>query len=347
MFLEKAKVASGLTHSVALDGALPALSLFERPAELIGILSALLAERLGANRWVADCCATVRRYVPGKRCIVLFEVRIESEESSMVESQSLIGKLYADSRGQKVFETLQELWSRGFADGKLTISEPLAYDPRWQLLLLGHCKGKLLRNLILAQADIDRALEGAAEWLAKLHACGIPRGRRYSLDGHLKTFGARTRELEQVSPDIARHYEEILIGIERHAHDIEERSAGPTHRDFSPDHLIVDGNRFIGLDFDEFCQYDPLFDVAHFIAHIGYLGLLHSGSLHQFDSLTARFCTAYKSCTPNRSVARLGLNLALAYLKLAQIVGLVTRPDNREEMMHVLLAEAQQFSEAR
>jgi phosphotransferase family enzyme len=347
MFLETARVASGLSHSVTSDGALPALSLFERPAELIGILSSLLAERLGANRRVVDCCATVRRYVPGKRCIVLFEVRIESEESSTVESQNLIGKLYANGQGQKVFETLQELWSRGFADRKLTISEPLAYDPRWQLLLLGHSKGKLLRNLILAQPDLEQALEGAAEWLAKLHGCGIPRGRRYSLEGHLRTLGARTRELEQVSPDAARRYGEVLIGIERHAHDIEKRSAGPTHRDFSPDHLIVDGNRFTGLDFDEFCQYDPLFDVAHFIAHVGYLGLLHSGSLHQFDSLAARFCTAYKSCTRNRSFARLGLNLALAYLKLAQIVGLVTRPDNREEMMHALLAEAQQFSEAR
>lgn len=346
MFLETAKAASGVTHSVTSDAALPTLSLLERPAELIGILSSLLAKKLGTKGQVVECRASVRRYVPGKRCIVLFEVRIESE-SSIVESQNLIGKFYANGYGQRVFETLQELWSLGFANGRLTVSEPLAYDPHWQLLLLDHSKGQLLRNLILAQSDLHGALEGAAEWLAKLHSCDIPSGRRYSMESHLQTLRARKQALEQVSLDSARRFCEILIAIEKRAHDFEERSTGPTHRDFSPDHLLVDENRFTGLDFDEFCQYDPLFDVAHFMAHVGYLGLLHSGSLHYFDPLAARFCTAYQACARNRSFARLELNLALAYLKLAQIVALVTRPDNWEEMTHALLAEAQQFSEAR
>lgn len=347
VFSDKTKHERRESNSVPLDATLPALSVLERPPQLADILSSLLTDRLGAKRRISECGVKVRRYVPGKRCVVVFDLTIEAKESDAVQDWTLIGKIYANGHGQKVFETLQELWRHGFADGQLTVSEPLAYDPHWQLLLLDHSKGELLRNLILTRSDLGGTLEGAAEWLAKLHGCGVSDGRRYTLRDHLRMLRARESALEQASPSAARRFGEILTGIESFAVEAEEGSAGPTHRDFSPDHLLVEKNRFTGLDFDEFCQYEPLFDVAHFMAHVRYLGLLHSSSLHHFDSLAARFWAAYQSCSRNRSFARLELNLALAYLKLAQIVGLVTRPANWREMMDVLLAEAEQFCEAR
>ena len=64
---------------------------------------------------------------------------------------------------------------------------------------------------------------------------------------------------------------------------------------FLPVIMLADGMHFTGLDFDEFCQYDPVFDAAHFIAHAGYLGLLLSGSLHRFDPLAKCFSATYHS----------------------------------------------------
>jgi len=347
MTLETAKYAMAISEAILSDAALPALTLLSRPAELVAILSSLLVKRLRAKRRVVDSCVKVLRYVPGKRCIVVFELTIESEESSATESQNLIGKFYANDHGQKVFATLQELQSFGFADSRLAVSEPLAYDPHWQLLLLDHSKGELLRNLILAQVDVDGALEGTAEWLVKLHRCRITSGRRYSLQDHLRTLEGRKNALEHVSPDAARSFEEVLARIGSQVEKIEKWRLGPTHRDFSPDHLLVDGAHFTGLDFDEFCQYDPVFDVAHFIAHVGYLGVLHSGSLHRFDPLAKRFSAAYQSFAGIQSLVRLEPYLALAYLKLAHIVALVTRPANWQEMTDTILAEAQQFSQVK
>jgi len=278
---------------------------------------------------------------------VEFKLKIESEESGVTESQNLIGKFYANGHGQKVLTTLQDLQSSGFGDGRLAVSEPLAYDPHWQLLLLGHSKGDLLRNLILAQSNLEGVLEGGAEWLAKLHRCGIKSGRRYSLHDHLRALEARKNALEQASPDAARRFGEVLAQIGKQLEKIEERTLGPTHRDFSPDHLLVDGARITGLDFDEFCQYDRVFDVAHFIAHVGYLGVLHSGSLHRFDPLAKRFSAAYQSFAGIQSLVRLEPYLALAYLKLAQIVALVTRPNSWQGMTDTILAEAQQFSQVK
>jgi len=347
MVLEEPTHGAAESRSIPTDAALPGLSLLVRPPELVEFLSSLLVEWMDAGKRISDCRVNLLRYVPGKRCIVALQLRIESKESGGVECRKLIAKAYANGRGKKVYSTLRELQNHGFADGLLTVSQPLAYDAKWQLLLLRHYEGELLRNLVLTQPNLEWAMEGAAEWLAKLHRCGIKSGRRYSLQDHLRTLGARRQPLEQVSPDAARSFEGILARIERQIEKIEERRLGPTHRDFSPDHLLVDGVHFTGLDFDEFCQYDPVFDVAHFIAHVGYLGLLHSGSLHRFDPLAKRFSATYQSCAGIQSLAQLEPYLGLAYLKLAQIVALVTRPDGWREMTESILAEAQRFCQVK
>ena len=346
MTLETTKHTTGVSEGAPTDPALPGLSLLSRPAEVVGLLSSLLTHWLGANRLILDCRVKLRRYVPGKRCILALELSVESKESGGVECRKLIGKVYGNDQGKKAYDTLRELRDHGFADGRLTVSEPLAYDPRWQLLLLDHSQGELLRNLILAQSDLEGALEGAAEWLVKLHGCKATGGRHYALQDHLGTLRVRQQALEQVSPKAALSFGAVLARIESRLNNITEQLLpGPTHHDFSPDHLLVDENRFTGLDFDEFRQYEPLFDVAHFMAHIGYLGLLDSGSLHRFNALAERFLAAYQRW--NQSLGRLELYLALAYLKLAQIVALVTRPDDWREMTDTILAEAQRLSQVK
>ena len=348
VILETAKRTTGESEAVPTDAALPGLDLLSQPAGLVGLLSSLLTHWLGQNRLVIDCRMKLIRYVPGKRCVLALELSIESKESGGTECHKLIGKVYGNDQGKRAYDTLGELRNHGFANGRLTVSEPLAYDPHWQLLLLDHSQGKLLRNLILTQSDLDGVLEDGAEWLAKLHRCGVSRGRCYSVQDHLRTLGARKQALEQVSPAAARRFGDILAQIESQSGDLTKQSRlGPTHRDFSPDHLLVDGAHFTGLDFDEFCQYDPLFDVAHFMAHVGYLGLLHSGSLRRFASLAERFSAAYQACARNQSLARIEMHLALSYLKLAQIVALVTQPANWREMMDTLLVEGERFSQVK
>src|SRR5207245_11613541 len=111
--------------------------------------------------------------------------------------------------------------------------------------------------------------------------------------------------------------------------------------------LVVDAGHLSGCAFEVFHRYGPVFALAHFIAHVGCLGVLHSGSLHRFDPLAKRFSAAYQSFAGIQSLVRLEPYLALAYLKLAHIVALVTRPANWQEMTDTILAEAQQFSQVK
>jgi len=120
----------------------------------------------------------------------------------------------------------------------------------------------------------------------------------------------------------------------------------PTHRDFSPEHLILEGRRFTGLDFDEFCQYDPLFDVAHFVAHLRFLALVSSGAIHSLDALAARFEDSYASESACFSVSRLRLFAAIAYLKLAYVEAVVRRNRDGKHVVDALLEEAGRFAES-
>ena len=95
------------------------------------------------------------------------------------------------------------------------------------------------------------------------------------------------------------------------------------------------------LDLDEFCQYDPLFDVAHFVTHIRFLGLSCGGALSRFDHLAERFLRTYREGAPDYSAERVRLYQAVSYLNLAYIVALVQRPRTWQPMVASLLREAQ------
>jgi phosphotransferase family enzyme len=321
------------------DAALPGLSLLHEPARLIETLSPLLADWGGREARILDVVADVRRYAPGRRCIV--ELKLHAGERR--EPRTLIAKMYPDDRGRQVHEITQMLWEDGFGNGRLRIPQPLAYSGFWQMSMVTRVEGQPLKNLLLADADVAQSMEAAAHWLHKLERCRVSNARVYSLDRHLHTLKAREQSLAQIDPGAMSAFRGVLSRVEQQCRAVSGARSLPTHRDFSPDHLLVDGDQLTVIDFDEFCQYDPLFDVAHFIAHVRYLALSNRGSLIHFDDLADRFHSVYAAGAADYSNERLRLNLAIAYLKLALIVALVTRPKDWQEFTNVLMREARRY----
>lgn len=118
----------------------------------------------------------------------------------------------------------------------------------------------------------------------------------------------------------------------------------PTHRDFSPEHLIAEEDCLVGLDFDEFCQYDPLFDVAHFVAHLRFLALTSFGSLDHLSCYEACFREAYASGSANFQQARLRLLMAVAFLKLTYLEAIVRRMKSGKSVLLKLLQTASELA---
>jgi len=227
------------------------------------------------------------------------------------------------------------------------ISEPLAYHPAWQVLVLSWENGRSLRDIALAGQDAHRAVEGAAKWLHRLHTCGFNGGRVYTFRRHLHILGVRMRSLTSVHREAGRAFGDVLDRIRHRLLKLEPLAWAPTHRDFSPEHLIVEGQRFTGLDFDEFCQYDPLFDVAHFVAHLRFLALISFGAVNSLDDLAARFEDSYASESGSFSAARLRLFTAIAYLKLAYVEAMVRSNVDGKQVVDTLLEEACRFAESK
>src|SRR3989475_9085245 len=123
MTLETTRHTTGISEGAPTDPALPGLSLLSRPAVLVGLLSSLLTDWLGANRLILHCRVKLRRYVPGKRCILALELSVESKESGGAECRQLVGQGYGKDQRKKAHDTPPGLRHHGFADVPLTVRE--------------------------------------------------------------------------------------------------------------------------------------------------------------------------------------------------------------------------------
>jgi hypothetical protein len=334
---DAARNSPTVPHDKALRGAI----LLQYPAQLTEILSSSLSKRLGAHAQVLDVAVNIRRYKPGRRCTFELELIPGLAEKDLKKHRRVIGKLYANNLGSKVYDTLQQLWSRGFSTGSLNVPEPLAYDPDWRLLLMSWAEGETLDELILNQLDASRAVIQAAEWLVKLHTCGGSEGRHHDFN-RLHKLSLWQRYLRVVHPEAESLFAEVRSRIEEQSGVLSGWTAAPTHCDYSPDHLVINCDRITGVDFDEFGQYDPLFDVAHFMVHLRYLGLTHFGMLNQFDGLADLFQSTYKARVKDYSDARVRLYIVIVCLKMAHVIAFNRRSPNWKRLVDILLHEAWQ-----
>jgi hypothetical protein len=288
-------------------------------------------------------------------------------DADAVEQRTVMGKVYAGDEGARVYDTLQRLWASGFSAGPLTVPRPIAYDPDWRILLTSRARGVVLRQLLLAtpalvadgrrtadgescppspavrlppSAEVSVAVERSAAWLLKLHTSGVTGRRWYTFDRHLYTLAVWQGRLADVYPEATSPLAAVLARIEARGRALSAWEAAPTHRDFSPDNIVLDGRQLSAVDFDEFCQYDPLFDVAHFVAHLRVLGLTSPGMLRRFDELAIRFKMAYKAQAKEYSAARVQLYEAITYLKLAHIIACITPSRGWQQSVAMLLHEA-------
>jgi Phosphotransferase enzyme family len=331
--------------SIPDDAALPGLALLRHPQRLSEVLTPLLKKRLGNDFCLEQARCSIRRHVPGKRCIAKLELQMRSAPGAPVEQHRLLAKCYAGDRGAAVYGNCRELWHRGFSVGDLRIAEPIAYHSRWQVLLLAWESGRTLRDFLAAGEDAHQAMEGAALWLLKLHACPLTGGRIYGYRRHFHTLGVWERTLLNTDREIGNAFGSVRARIKKELAKCKKCPRVPTHRDFSPEHLVVEEEgRFVGLDFDEFCQYDPLFDVAHFISHLRLLALASLGSLDHFESYATHFEEAYASGSANFSQTRVRLLMAIAFLKLSYLEAIVRHMKGGKKKVLKLLQAASEFA---
>lgn len=341
---EAYQVTGAIPPNVAVavpnDSALPGCELLLHEKLRTEVLAHSLKDWLGPEAELLESKAVLLRHVPGKRCNFLLELMISPTPGAAIERRRVTGKVYAEYHGAKVYRILQEFRGHGLGDGRYRVPQPLAYEPRWKLLLVGWAEGDLLRSRILGDPDVSLYMYEVANLLVQFHQSGVAGGSRYTFRRHLETLAGQKMHLTRILPELEGLLDSILQGIKERGEAISGWAPGPTHRDFSPDHLVMNGESLTALDFDEFRQYDPMFDVAHFRAHLQLLGVRYAGDVNRFDELGNIFQKAYRGSARDYSEERVRFYQAVAYIKLAYISAVVVRPPAWEKTVEMFLREA-------
>lgn len=294
----------------------------------------LLARRLpvfskkGQEQLLSVQGIQVLKYKPGRRCVLAYELIGQTRRGGVQTQHQVIGKVYRDERGERLFRLQQALWNDGFgphAPDRIHVPRALAYIPEMRMLVQERVTGATLNALVTApglRARIVRSAEG----LAKLHntcwTIGEPLSS-YLLVDELANLVHFTHELAQMRPQSAAAVSEVAEALRTWAQRLPALDAPtPIHRDFYYSQVLFDGPRLVLIDFDLFALGDPVIDVANFIAHLHFLGLDRLGDLDALAAEVPAFIEAYARYRPvdEAFLRRAAFYQAATFFRLLHVV---------------------------
>ena len=287
--------------------------------------------------------AKLLAYKQGNRGTVRYEVDGIGDARTVV-----LGKLYPQLvQAQRVEGVLQALWGEVFAgtDG-LGVPRPLGCVPELSMLVYMPVEGEPLDE-VLSGGGGARAIELTAAWLRALHDARLPLDRRLHVSTELVNVEAWAALVGQAYPDEAARAARLAGALRVAATRSRFRTDTPIHKDFHYKHVIIDGGLRV-IDFDEVRLGDPLYDVAHFCAHLRLLGVRTSGDPAGFAGLERSFLRAYDGGQAARD-ERFSWFATYTCLKIAKqlctVRGVRPRPDGEERhhQVRVMLDQARAY----
>ena len=252
--------------------------------------------------------ATLLKETGGRRCVIRYRL-----------GQAIaIGKLYRDrERGGRAYQRLRALRTSLAADAASGIPEPLAWLSELGLLLQ-EWRGDGDLRAGLASGEALRSAEGAAAWLAALHAAPALPGLKQRTLAYELTRIARFRDAVASCLDGGGSaLREACRELSNAAATLAAYPVAMIHKDFYYAHVLWNGVRVSILDFDELSVGDPAFDVGHFLGHLERLADRlpeQAGAVH---AASERFLRAYPAAPDPGFAARVLFYRAYAALKLA------------------------------
>lgn len=249
----------------------------------------------GPNRLQRIEAIEVLKYKPGRRCVLAYQLAGRDKSSH----QRVIGKVFRDERGQRLFALQERLWrscegSNG-ASG-ISVPQPLAYVPEMRMLVQASAPGRRLDELSLdgpIHSPVLRSAEALA-WLHRSRTLGRAQLKPYTLADELRGLQDYAARLAVLRPDARPAVQTLHAALLDWAAMLPPAAQSTAlHRDFYYSQVLFDGPHLYLIDFDLLAWGDPAIDVANFSAHLAYLGLEQFGDLSRFASEMVCFCNRY------------------------------------------------------
>jgi streptomycin 6-kinase len=241
---------------------------------------------------------------------ILFEV----EEQDSGAGRRLIGKTYANEKGERCFETLKLLAAAGMRPpSRYTVAQAVAWLPQRRLLLQEKAPGIQLLASIREQSErVSHQADCAGRWLAALHQMPVtaPEPPEYS--------ALITRYAAELIQKLPAHQRRISAAAQTISGRLGARSDTlPSHGDFHPMNVYLDDSgRVTVIDLDTFSRRERACDVAYFTAQTAIMGYLLWGDFSSTAELRAAFLESYQSAARvSLDPGRLATHTAFAFLQ--------------------------------
>ncbi|HXS82383.1 MAG TPA: phosphotransferase [Methylomirabilota bacterium] len=247
----------------------------------------------------------VLKHTPGKRCVIEYWITAPG-----VADERLIGKVYRDQRGVRVFDTLRRLHAATRGNGHdgqtFHMAEPLAYYDDLGMVVQTAVPGVEL-GVLPASGDWAGAMRAVADNLAALHELPVAAEPRTLAELTHKLCRPRPGELVTARPELADAVKNIVQAVAL------ADAGGPgmnlVHADFGLGQVLYADGRAAFVDLDGVCRSHAALDVANFLVSLRLkLGPLSPGPERIFRD-------RYLERRPQESLAMLSAFEALAYLR--------------------------------
>jgi len=293
------------------DPALPTLAAVLNPVELGGHLREVLAlptEGLDHLR------VGVLRHHPGKRCVV--EVTWRCTEGS----RCLIGKVYERDRSD-VYHLMEELTRAGFGPhDRYSIPQPVAYLSTLQLLLQARLEGRPAMGPLLSENGAEHTAAAAlcARWLINFHARALRIGPSFLVGDHLRALEQWSRRVAALGEPFAEKAGELFKRLEAAASTLPSIELRTIHGDYAHHQVVLARGRAVTVDWDDYGQADPSYEVARFIVGLQRLALRRRGSIRALDGAADVFLKTYVAAGLSDVTRRLPFQRAAICLEHAK-----------------------------
>ena len=306
--------------------------------------------RFGPGEWRLDeWQSEAIRYRVDLRASVKLTVSATESRSGRTWDRRFFAKIYADSdQVERAWAVQQDLTSAlREANEPFGLAPLAAYLPNHRVLVQDEVPALSLRHVI-RRADPEEApsaVRRAARTVAALHRLPVTAPEHRTELG--RTDPRRLRRfaetLQNSHPNLAFAVTEIEAQILADLDTVGAMPAVPIHGDLKPLHLLMDEERVVLLDLDEFSAGDPMLDVANMLVPL--LRERNTGA-----ALARVFETEYFAHAPVPWRQRLAPLYAWALLADAATfaVGLrqsqaevrARRPGNWDQLVNFLVDEA-------
>jgi len=238
------------------------------------LLSEKLADEYGKDKLKYCTHKVLKTHL--RKTIIQYTIKLDSLTKTYIGIHR-----ESDKRFEHVFSLLHLLRSSGFNEGSdLRVPRPILYLPSLSLLLMEEAEGRLLGTLLAERdANLQVHIEGAANWLAKLHDSKVTTTRIRSFDDEVAMTMKFKKSLLNLFPTFSKRIETIsekIINTQMREKDTRKRKNNLCdnyvcliHGDYHPKNIFAaaDSTTTV-IDFEESRMGDPAFDLGYFIAQM-------------------------------------------------------------------------------